>query len=312
MLLGDKEPNQLLLQPQISQFSQFVGARRMYPATVIGIMAKWRDMYRNAESLEANQRDYMANPLGRSMPEFEAELSALYPVVQKTQPVAFKTEKMLDAQRALQLQQDLGFNMMLMDLREGWLMTDRLKAAKMPVFLSLELPKKDKDKEADDDKKQDTEAEKEETTKGLVKTVDDPIKGQGNFDVEYGEMLEKREAAYKQYYANAGEVAKAGIKFGFSGAEVAAKDIHKNLRLMIENGLTPEQALAALTTTPAGFFGMSNYAGTLEAGKMANVVADKPIFDEKAKVLHVLVNGDLFDYSDKKTSIDNDDDEKED
>ena len=65
MLLGVKEPNQLLLQPQISQFSQFAGARRMYPATVIGIMAKWRDMYRNAESLEANQRDYMANPLGR-------------------------------------------------------------------------------------------------------------------------------------------------------------------------------------------------------------------------------------------------------
>ena len=70
---------------------------------------------------------------------------------------------------------------------------------------------------------------------------------------------------------------------------------------MIKNGLKEETALAALTTIPAAQFGLSKSMGTVEAGKLANlVVTDKSYFDEKSAVRYVFVEGNLFEYEAKK------------
>src|SRR5204863_318660 len=48
----------------------------------------------------------------------------------------------------------------------------------------------------------------------------------------------------------------------------------------------------AMTLRPARIFGIDRQLGSLEKGKIANIViSDKPIFDEKVKVTHVLVDG---------------------
>jgi hypothetical protein len=76
---------------------------------------------------------------------------------------------------------------------------------------------------------------------------------------------------------------------------VKAKDIPANLRRMIAAGLSEDAALAALTTTPSQLLGLSDRMGTIDNGKMANlVVSDKPYFNEKAKVRYVFVDGVLF------------------
>ncbi|MCL4741578.1 MAG: amidohydrolase family protein [Phycisphaerales bacterium] len=58
-----------------------------------------------------------------------------------------------------------------------------------------------------------------------------------------------------------------------------------NLSKALEiGGLTPERALAMLTTNPAETLGVSDTLGTVERGKVANlIVADKPLFDHKHK-----------------------------
>ncbi len=58
-----------------------------------------------------------------------------------------------------------------------------------------------------------------------------------------------------------------------------------NLNKALEvGGLTPERALAMLTTNPAGTLGVSGVLGTVERGKIANlIVTDKPLFDHKNK-----------------------------
>ena len=58
-----------------------------------------------------------------------------------------------------------------------------------------------------------------------------------------------------------------------------------NLNKALEiGGLTPERALAMLTTNPAETLGASDMLGTVERGKVANlVVTDKPLFDHKTK-----------------------------
>ena len=59
------------------------------------------------------------------------------------------------------------------------------------------------------------------------------------------------------------------------------KDFLKNLRLAITKGLGKEDALAALTTTPASIIGADNIVGTLQAGKLANfIITSQDIFEE--------------------------------
>ncbi|MBY0436314.1 MAG: amidohydrolase family protein, partial [Cyclobacteriaceae bacterium] len=80
------------------------------------------------------------------------------------------------------------------------------------------------------------------------------------------------------------------------------KDVPANLRRMIAGGLSEDAALAALTTNPAQMLGLSDRLGTIDAGKMANlVISDKSYFNEKSKVRYVFVDGRLYKQDVKET-----------
>jgi imidazolonepropionase-like amidohydrolase len=65
-----------------------------------------------------------------------------------------------------------------------------------------------------------------------------------------------------------------------------------NVRLAIAAGYPETDALAAITTGPADLLGVSKIMGTLEPGKLANIVVmDGPLFDRKSKVRAVWVDG---------------------
>lgn len=67
---------------------------------------------------------------------------------------------------------------------------------------------------------------------------------------------------------------------------------HGLLRKAIEHGLSESDALAALTTRPAELLGVSHDVGTIEPGKLGNIiVATGPIFDSKTKILDLWVEG---------------------
>jgi hypothetical protein len=91
-------------------------------------------------------------------------------------------------------------------------------------------------------------------------------------------------------------LAKAGVKFAFySGGIAAPKDILKAAKKSIDAGLPPDAALRALTLSPAEIFGVSDRLGSIESGKIANlVIADGDLFDEKTKIKYVFVDGRRF------------------
>ena len=71
----------------------------------------------------------------------------------------------------------------------------------------------------------------------------------------------------------------------------------KNIRLLIENGLSEEGALAALTTNAASILNMNQITGSIEKGNLANlVITTDSLFKKGAQVKHVFVDGHLFDY----------------
>lgn len=90
---------------------------------------------------------------------------------------------------------------------------------------------------------------------------------------------------------------KQGVPFAFSMINGKPGDLKKTLARMIKAGLSENFALAALTTHPAKMMGLSNLMGTVEKGKIANlVVTQKPYFDEKSTIKYVFVDGKKFDY----------------
>ena len=86
---------------------------------------------------------------------------------------------------------------------------------------------------------------------------------------------------------------KAGVEFAFySGGITAPKDILPAVKKSIDAGLSPEAALRALTLSPAEIFGVAETLGSIENGKIANlVITDGDLFDKKTKVKIVFVDG---------------------
>ncbi|PHN05421.1 amidohydrolase family protein [Flavilitoribacter nigricans] len=281
ILLGGSSPEEMVLASNTSLFSQLEGARRVYPATTMAVMSKWRELYQQAKQAQQHEKNYKNNPRGMTRPSYDGTLEAFYPVLDQELPVFFTAESVKDAYRVLALQEELGFPLVLAGLKQGFYMTDELKAKGFPLLLSLDIPESKEEKKKEEGEEEDKE-----------KAKPDPEK----------EALKKRQKeAIAKHQSQAATLSEAGLTFGFSTLEVKSGDVKNNLMTMIEKGISEEKVLASLTTIPAKMLGMSDMLGTLEKGKIANlVITDKPYFSKESNVRYVFVDGAPFEYEAKK------------
>jgi hypothetical protein len=108
----------------------------------------------------------------------------------------------------------------------------------------------------------------------------------------------EREKAEKDIYPkNPARLAEAGIPFAFSSLDTDdPKAFTEGVLKAIEAGLPKEKALAALTTAPASFFGLDKALGTIEPGKIANIVlAEGDLLIKDAKVRYIFADGKKFE-----------------
>jgi len=75
--------------------------------------------------------------------------------------------------------------------------------------------------------------------------------------------------------------------------------LHEELRLLVQSGLTPLEAIEAATLRPAQYFGLENELGTVSEGKKADLVLldANPLQDiaNTGSIRAVMKNGHLFD-----------------
>jgi imidazolonepropionase-like amidohydrolase len=75
--------------------------------------------------------------------------------------------------------------------------------------------------------------------------------------------------------------------------------LHEELALLVIAGLTPVEALRSATLNPAKFFGLDQTLGTIEQGKIADLVLldANPLLDIRntQRINAVVSNGRLFD-----------------
>jgi imidazolonepropionase-like amidohydrolase len=271
--LNSKPADETVLVSKSALYSELTSNQGVYPGTILGIMAKWRELYRQAAQAHTYESLYASNKSGLQRPATDRVLEAFYPVIDRKEEVLFKADRVLDAHRVLTLKSDLGFNVTIANLKEGWDVINKIKAANAKVFLSLDLPDEIKD-----------EKDNKEGKSGSV-----------DVQKEKAALEQRRKDFIAKYDGQAATFQKAGVKFGFSSMDVKSANVQANLRRMIKAGLTEDQALAALTINAAELLGVSDRLGSIDNGKIANLtISDKPYFNEKAKVKYVFVDGQPF------------------
>lgn len=287
----------MVIADDASMFSQLRSASRVAPGTLIGVLAKYRDIYRNAEALKTYSSKYATNPSGLNRAKPDDAIAAFVPVVSKQMPVFFAAKSMLDVSRIINLQKELGFKLVLSDVRQGWPMMDKIKRGNYPVVLSLDLPKEIKEEE----KKDMTDEEKAKAEKKKKKEEAKLSALEKANKANKAAREERKKKSVAEYESQAAMMEKSGVKFAFSTMSSKPSDARKEIRRMIKAGLSERAALAALTTNAADILGISRVAGTLESGKMAHiVVTDKPLFEEKSAVRYIFVDGQMNEMKKKE------------
>lgn len=229
-----------------------------FPTSLMGVFAALRQMLLDAQRYREAQQAYERSPRGTRRPDQDKSLAALLPVLDGAMPVVMYADREREIARALDLAEEFKLKVIIAGGLESSRVADRLRDRKVPVLLSLNFPRR--------------------TTAALPEADPEPIR-----------VLRERVEAPKV----AAKLVAARAKFAFqSGAMTNIADFSANLLRAIENGLAREDALRAVTIWPAEILGVSDRLGTIETGKIANLVVTRgDLFDRNRTIAHVFIDG---------------------
>jgi hypothetical protein len=119
------------------------------------------------------------------------------------------------------------------------------------------------------------------------------------------ERLAAEKLLVKKYLEIIGAMQRAGVKL-MTGSDFGANPllfpgwgVHDEMALLVKAGLTPIEAIQAATKNPATFLGLDRSVGTIEKGKLADIVVlgANPLEDinNTKKITAVLFEGQMFD-----------------
>ncbi|MFB0566110.1 MAG: amidohydrolase family protein, partial [Candidatus Aminicenantaceae bacterium] len=109
----------------------------------------------------------------------------------------------------------------------------------------------------------------------------------------YFQMLETRGALYE----NVVRLHKAGVKIAFqTGSVKNGSDLLYQAEMAVNYGLPYEEAIKAMTLYPAQIFGVESKLGSLDKGKIANVVIfEGDPLKRLSKVRMVIIKGEILE-----------------
>ncbi len=258
---GDHAGDMVIKTPATLDLSMIpAGGFFSFPGSLMGVIAYERQVFIDARWYEQAQSVYSAHPAGLERPKFDRTDVVVGQSLRNKELVLFPANTQVQILRALRLIKEWDLNAALYGAQQAYGVSDAIAAGKLPVLVNLKWPERSKD--ADPDAEQDLR------------------------DLRFRDRAPGSPAA----------LAKAGVKFAFySGGVSSPKDALKSVKKAIDAGLAPDAALRALTLSPAEIYGVGDRLGSIEPGKIANlVIADGDLFNEKTKVKEVFVDGQRF------------------
>ena len=228
-----------------------------YPVSRMGAIAFVRQSFLDAQHQTAAGQQYERMKVGVARPNYDPALDALQPALAGRLPVAFQANLAREILRALDMAQEFKLDPVIAGGREADAVAQDLKARNARVIYSLNFPTR---------------------SRALAPEADEPLR-----------ELRARANAPRVPAA----LAKAGVKFAFSSSAIREqRDFVRNAARAIKEGLPVDAAIRALTIDAATIAGVGERLGSLEKGKIANViVTDGDLFEEKTRIRHVFVDG---------------------
>ncbi len=110
---------------------------------------------------------------------------------------------------------------------------------------------------------------------------------------------------YDAAFSNAGILSKAGVKIAFQTLDAAhSRDLPYHAGMAAAFGLPKEEALKAVTIYPAEIFGVADRIGSIEQGKIANIiVTDGDPLEIRTQVKHLFINGRQIPLTSRHTEL---------
>jgi imidazolonepropionase-like amidohydrolase len=108
-------------------------------------------------------------------------------------------------------------------------------------------------------------------------------------------LPEEEDDPYDRLLSQPAELSQAGVKFAIGSFDNSfARRLGQNAANAVAHGLPYEEALKAVTVYPAQIFGLADQVGTLETGKLANViVTDGDPLEITTDVKYLFIKGRL-------------------
>ena len=252
--LAGERPGQMVVLPAAGLYLTMRSTSfATYPGSLMGVIAYIRQVYLDADHYKAANAIYAKHPQGLQRPAYDRTLEA----VLGTPRTLLPARRMVEIDRMLRLAQELKMNPVLYGGDEAWRSVDQLQKAKVPILISLKWPERARDADP---------------------ALNDPL-----------HELEMRDKAPSSPAA----LAKAGVKFAFYSDGIATpKEMVRAVKRAIDAGLAPADAVRAMTLSPAEIYGVSDRLGSVDKGKIANLlVTEGDLFQDKTKVKYVFVDG---------------------
>lgn len=237
-----------------------------YPSSLMGAVALLRQTLYDAR-WQNDAMAALAKKPAQRRPEYSPVLESLAAVVAGKEKVVFESKDVLDTLRIAGLAKEFGLDTIVVASGEEYKRLDAVAKTALPLIVPLDFPKAPQIGEVDD------------------------------LSVDLATLRHWNDAP-----ENPRKIADAKIDYVLTTHGLSEpKKLHEMAAQAIERGLSADQVLAAFTTQPAKWLGIADRFGTLEVGKVANiVVANGDLFNKETKISAVFVDGERYEIKETK------------
>ncbi|HYG21214.1 MAG TPA: amidohydrolase family protein [Verrucomicrobiae bacterium] len=232
----------------------------VYPASLMGVIASVRQTFFNAQH---QARTTAANGSRTFSVSFDDSLEALAATLERRAPAVFEAGSALMNERAAQVAHEFGIPYHLVASGEEWRRPDLLQTNGPAYIVPVNFPAAPKLPAQDD----------------------------------WEQISLDQLRAWDWAAENPAILAKSGARVALTTHGLDdRKHFRRNLQLALDRGLSEMDALAALTTIPARICGVDKMLGTIEPGKIANlvVVHGTNYFNPENRVRAVWIDGRIY------------------
>ncbi|MEX0938238.1 MAG: amidohydrolase family protein [Pirellulales bacterium] len=264
---GDENGGRSLLSREAGLHLQLSPVRRSrdsYPNSPMGAVALVRQAFYDADWYGRAWQAYQANSqLPR--PETNIALDVLSDVVERHMPVIVDSRDVLYFMRADRLGKEFGLNVVVRGSGREYRRLDAVRESGRVVLVPLNFPQ--------------------------APNVATP---EAAMDATLEELMHWDIAP-----ENPARLARAGVRIALTTDRLSDPGTFlAQVRKAVERGLDKEDALRAVTTTPADLLGVAAEMGSIETGKAAYlIVTDGDLFEDDTKVMETWVDGRRYEVT---------------